>query len=525
MQRRTVVVFTIIGGLAAIVLPIFVSLHMAGREGVEGERIRADAFAREVLMRSEATADQADAAFKALSALPSPDPCSPERLMLMAQFHIISSYIEAIGHVSGNRMVCSSLQSDLGKVDIGPVDLMQPTGVRLRRNVEFPFARGTSFLVIERDGWAAIIHKDQPIDISADTVDLSLATLSAFDPNTLISRGFVAPEWQDALRRSEEISFVDRDHVVAIVPSKRYQIGAVAALPLSGVTKRTQAAAMILVPVGLVAGLVLAALIIYLGRIQLSMPTVIKSALKRKEFFLVYQPIVNLQTDKWVGAEALIRWRRLDGEFVRPDVFIPVAEETGLIRKITARVAEIITHDAGRFFDEHPDFHIGVNLSAADLHDERTLAVIHELAAATGARSGNLIMEITERELVERETAKKVVGALQKLGVKVAIDDFGTGYSSLSYLGSFELDYLKIDKSFVDTIGSDAATSQVVPHIIEMAKTLKMAMIAEGIETEAQAQYLRERGVEFGQGWLFAKPMSFRELRDKLNAARGEGRP
>jgi sensor c-di-GMP phosphodiesterase-like protein len=518
LPKSAATVVTLGAALLAIAIPVLLAIHLADRQARDTEMKLVTGYARDVLHRSETTSDQALAAVNALAVAHSADPCSDSNLAIMRRFDLSSSYLQAIGYAVNDQLVCSSQGRDGDGLALGPVDWVTPIGVRIRINVRFAIDPVTSYLVLEsRDGFAAIINKDLPLDATTSEPDVSLAAFSVSNGHLMAQRGFIDPKWVGAttntLPKSQQVTtFVDHGYVVAAVRSNRYYVGTIAALPISYMVAQSQATTHVLLPVGLIAGIVLAVAAVYLGRLQMAMPAVIRTALKRREFFMHYQPIVDLRTGAWVGAEALIRWQRRGGEMVRPDLFIPVAEDAGMIQRITQHVLELVARDVEDLFTRHPDFYIAINLASDDLHSSDTLRLLKQLARDTQALPGNLVGEVTERAFIKLQIAQKTVRELRAGGIRVAVDDFGTGYSSLAVLESIDLDFLKIDKSFVDTMNMDTPTSQVALHIIEMAKSLHLKMVAEGVESEAQALFLRDLGVQYAQGFLFSKPMPMSEL-------------
>jgi sensor c-di-GMP phosphodiesterase-like protein len=265
-------------------------------------------------------------------------------------------------------------------------------------------------------------------------------------------------------------------------------------------------------------GLVLVAAWLYLilrfSRHQLSLATELRQALAGGRLKVHYQPVIELASGRCVGAEALARWQRENGDTVSPDVFIPVAEEAGLVQEVTLLVLRTAIRDLQQIMGEFPAMSVNLNLAADDLSNERIGFELARTLAAANLPSSAIKLEITERALINSDISRALIRNFRGMGHQIAVDDFGTGYSSLSYLQSFELDVLKIDKSFVDAIGTEAATSQVIVHVIEMAKSLGLDTVAEGVQTPEQVAWLTAHGVTYGQGYLFSKPLMIEDFLD-----------
>ncbi len=335
---------------------------------------------------------------------------------------------------------------------------------------------------------------------------------SAPDHNPVAALGQnFADAWFDPIPQGTDSTSLDGGYLVTSVRSAKWDISVVTATPQNHINQRIGHYAIFFVPIGALCGAILAFMVGVLSRLHSSFPAMLRQAIREKSFYVLYQPVVELATNRVVGAEALVRWRS-DYADIRPDYFIPQAEECGLIQLITKQVVSLVARDIQHCLKIDPDFRVAINMSAADLGDPKTIDVLEQLVRTSGARPKNFEVEATERAFLRGPETARILDAIRAKGFTVAIDDFGTGYSSLSCLQSLSLDTLKIDKAFVDTINTDGATSQVVLHIIEMARSLHLEMIAEGVENLPQARYLVKRGVRLAQGWHFGRPMDIGHL-------------
>jgi sensor c-di-GMP phosphodiesterase-like protein len=234
----------------------------------------------------------------------------------------------------------------------------------------------------------------------------------------------------------------------------------------------------------------------------------IERALAAGEFVPYYQPVVDIRSGQLRGAEVLVRWKKADGTLVLPGAFIPLAESSGLIREMTRDLMRRVCVEAGEVLGRRPAMKISFNFAGKLFSDESIVKDVRKIFSSSPIKLSQVVLEVTERDPIENFTeARQVIAALQGLGVRIAIDDVGTGHSGLSYMLKLGVDMIKIDKMFVDAIGTDRNSTTIVETLIDLAHNMRMDVVAEGVENFEQVTHLRELGVRSAQGYVFAPPL------------------
>ncbi|WEN15682.1 EAL domain-containing protein [Rhodanobacter sp. AS-Z3] len=509
MSSRKAMIVAVSVSLLAIGLPTGAALYLAYHQSMQQASSQSMEVAADALGRAEAVAEQAQTAVDRLTPTTTADPCSAARQLLMLRTALDLHYVKAVGYIVDTRVLCSSGGTAGAGDSLGPVAFVSPSGIQFRPAVDL--GTGKQFVVLQQGHLAVAIDPESLLDIRPSDSAIAFGTYIPSQGNWLRGHGEYRKDWASRLGSAHAVTFFDGDNLVSIIrSSSRFDVAAYAAIPVSDLHTRLRESAVVLVPIGAILGLAAMLALMHLARQRTSMPAMLRLALKKREFALHYQPIVALDSGRMVGAEALLRWQRRDGSGMRPNVFIPAAEDCGLIHRLTEYVIRTVAIEAPSYFRQHPDAYISINLSSTDLHDEHTVVLLRELLQTRGIEARNVLIEVTEHSFINPELANRAIAQVRAMGIRVAIDDFGTGFSSLSHLNNLSADYLKIDKVFVDAIGTDSVTSEVVLHIIDMAKSLNLTLVSEGVETEEQAAFLRGHGVGFAQGWLYskAKPMA-----------------
>ena len=489
--------------ILAIILPVALSIWLATQQAKEQFYSELDNFSVRVLARVQQVADQAREALKEADAHTATT-CSPEHLLTMRRIAYTHRYIQEVLWLREGIPQCSSLEEHQVSATFPTPDHLTADGYRTWLTSVSDLGLKHKMTAMGSEHHVVMIDPVSFIDViplgHEEIHTLLFGTKR--DQIIISSKPLNADVWEKIKHQNAETLTLN---------STVYRLHRIPELGLAIVTwsstlplqNKLHQQLMLWLPIGLFTSLLASFLLLRLLRRLRAPRNGMLDALNSHAIQVYYQPIISLQSGKIVGAEALARWRQPDGSFLSPDIFIPLAEQTGLITRLTEDIVRKIFADLGNWLRRRPEIRISINLSVDDLRSPKLPLLLQEQLQLWGISAQQIILEITERGFVDPQTTLPVIAGYRQAGHRISIDDFGTGYSSLSYLQKLDVDTLKIDKSFVDTLEYELLT----PHIIEMAKALNLATVAEGVETESQRDWLRMHGVQYAQGWLYSKAL------------------
>lgn len=494
--------------VVAVLLPILVSIWIARHQAEKRFHQELSSYTQRINKLATVVVDEAKTALQEINRVES-QRCDLPHLQAMRRVAFTYRYIQEVVFLKGFQPLCSSLEQQSRTSPFpapektnaeGYSTWFTPSNDLGINHYTIAMRYGDHMVVIDPRSFIDVIPFG-PWPIEAAVIGLTRNRV------IVSSAPFPSAVWQ-TIHAQGLTQYEDASNVYSIYRNTQANFAVVVWASSHPVQAASRQLLMLWLPVGILVSLFLAVLMLRIMKNLQSPRYRLHEAIHSRQLTVCYQPIVRLDNRKLVGVEALVRWPQADGSALTPDIFIPLAEQNGLISDITQLVIEKVFSELSDGLRQRPDFHVSINLAPADLTNDRILLLLADYCQREQVRPQQIAIEITERGFADPKITAPVVKQFRAAGHQVYIDDFGTGYSSLSYLQNLDIDVLKIDKAFVDSLEYNT----VAPHIIDMAKHLYLELVAEGIETEKQAEWLNAHGVQYGQGWLFSKALSVKEL-------------
>ena len=463
-------------------------------------------YSFQMIRQADDAASQIETIQRAFSQV-TPDFCSDAEIASMRSYMYASSAVKDIGRMRDSALVCSAGAGRLPTPIAMPAPLMVSThGTVVYGSLPLYFAPGQKGIVLGVHSMDIVLAPFLFSSLKRDGLDYMVLMVNAprhqivriagaqipVDPNWVLSQGSLRT--RDALL----LSRCSRINSVCVVTRESRQL----------IHDHNQFLLTTLTLVGAGLGLVIALIVLFALSMRRSLPQQLRRAIRRGRLALVYQPIIDLETERCVGFETLVRWRDRDGLPVAPAIFVAIAEERGFIDELTHWVIRRAFQEMGDLLHQHPDLELSINIAPSDLAGQLLLNRLDTYSALEGIEPRQIALEITERSTADLASASRAIHELHSRGYKIHIDDFGTGFSSLSYLHELTIDAIKIDRSFTRTAGTDSVTATILPQILFIAHSLSLQVIVEGVENDEQVEFLRTRGHAMRvQGWRFGRPL------------------
>ena len=430
--------------------------------------------------------------------------CSDTEIANFRTLVFRSHYVKDAGRIRGGKIQCSATTGRPERV-IGPfkADFRQEDGTLAYRNLSPLQVAGLQRAALQLGSAYVVFGMDLPP--APDPIPINLAitmkasgatrlkpTTTGDNPPYMTTEGSGRAGDTLYVTRCSDLDFSCATATVTVSEVLHAQAGVVYLVAFSGGM------------VGLLCGMGFS----FLFSRDRAMIQQLRRAVERGELDVHYQPIVNLATRQIVGAEALARWTDEDGNAIPPDVFVKAAEDHGFLGLITKAVLKHILRDFATTLQNRPGFRISINVGTADLVDPNFLPMIESLLQKAEVRPESLVVEVTERSAANGEVAKETIRDLRRLGHSVHIDDFGSGFSNLDTLLYLWADTIKVDKAFTRLIGTESVAAAILPQIMNIAQSMQLEVVVEGVETVQQADYFSpgEQKI-YAQGWLYGRPM------------------